>query len=254
MLAKRFGFLALATMLVGASAIGVLASAVHPSSSRQSLLQLAQASNCRRIGSTATDVYDNGTATSPSGTRLAAFTTVTLTGVETGVGDARRVQISTPIAGWVFASRLIMCQGTPTPTPTPSPSPIPSLTVRACGRVSAPEGLILRNTPANVPASDDRYDVHAGDHRPPRPVVLIQGTGVMLSSESRPIGWNQDTRQRIITRIIRPNRNVDGSFAGNQFWLYESGPTGFRSGRNVDLVPCSSVYPGVRPGDQLPIR
>jgi hypothetical protein len=114
--------------------------------------------------------------------------------------------------------------------------------------------LIVRNSPVNVPASDDRYDVNAGNYTPPRPVVLIQGTGVILSSESRPLGWNQNTRQRIITRIIRPNRNVDGVFSGSQYWIYESGPTGFRSGSNVNLVACSSVFPGVRPGDSLPIR
>jgi hypothetical protein len=194
--------------------------------------------NCRRT-SRVLAVFSSSTATSATpNLLLQPSAIVILTGSRYSPPSTDRVQINSPIMGWVDAANLGLCNSAIPPTSNPPTTNRPSLRVRACAVVD-PEldfygGLAVRN---GAPEASPIID------------LLPSNTLLVLSHESQTLASG-----RIVTRIIRPNRLGDPQntpYSGTSWWIYESGPTGVASGYNITTAPCSQLFPGIREGQNL---
>jgi hypothetical protein len=197
------------------------------------------ANNCRRTNRVLA-VFSSQTATSAiPNLLLQPNAIVVFTGNRYSPPGIDRVQINSPVIGWVDAANLATCAGSTPPANTPpATSNRPSLRVRSCAMVS-PDldfygGLAVRNGP---PEASPIIDLLPGN------------TLLILSNESQTLASG-----RVVTRIIRPNRLPDRQntpYSGTSWWIYESGPTGPSSGYNVVFMPCSQLFPGINEGQNL---
>ncbi|HEY9623026.1 MAG TPA: hypothetical protein V6C78_21910 [Crinalium sp.] len=149
---------AIATLLTGFStpSIARLSSPlaeVQPSEFPSFEIAQACQGNQRAVSNAgAVSVYATDTDPYPTAQQIIPGTVVTLTGVVSGSGDAGRVQINSPVQGWVRGAGLTCTRPTPSPTPVASPSPSPALPIvtRCVRRIpEIPTGLVLNSNPSD---------------------------------------------------------------------------------------------------------